>query len=268
MDDPTAQTSMHSPKTELERVLLALVNGAPCLMFVKDVAFRYRFVNRRFAEYGPHSVDTVVGLTDHDITPKEVADALRVAEVQVMATDAPLEYEEEVPTPVGVRHFLTVKFPVHDESGALVGLAGMVTDVTERKRREAERERLIAHQSDELRELSTPLLPIADGVLAMPLIGAIGPARAEEIVRTLIRGISEQEARFALIDITGVHTIDAEVAAMLVNTASAARLLGAEVVLTGVKPGIALALVDLGVVLAGVTTMGTLASGISYALRR
>lgn len=272
MAEHTARNSTHSPKTELERVLLALVNGSSSLMFVKDTAFRYLFVNRRFAEYGPHSVDTVVGLTDHDITTKEVADALRTAEVEVMATDAPLEYEEEVPTPVGVRHFLTIKFPVRDETGALVGLAGMVTDITERKRQEAERltarERVIAHQSDELRELSTPLLPIADGVLAMPLIGAISPARAEEIIRTLVRGISAQRARFALIDVTGVHSIDAEVATMLVSTARAARMLGAEVVLTGIKPPVALALVHLGVDLASVTTMGTLASGISFALRR
>jgi len=272
MAEHAPQNSTHSPKTELERVLLALVNGSPSLMFVKDAAFRYLFVNTRFAEYGPHSVDTMVGLTDHDITSKGVADALRTAEVQVMATNAPLEYEEEVPTPVGVRHFLTVKFPVRDEAGALIGLAGMVTDITERKRREAEllaaRERVIAHQSDELRELSTPLLPIADGVLAMPLIGAISPARAEEIVGTLIRGISAQRARFALLDVTGVHTMDADVAAMLVSTARAARLLGAEVVLTGISPAIALALVNLGVDLTGVTTMGTLASGISFALRR
>lgn len=272
MTEHNPQNSTHSPKTELERVLLALVNGSPSLMFVKDTAFRYLFVNSRFAEYGPQSVDSMVGLTDHDITPKEVADALRTAEVQVLATNAPLEYEEDVPTPVGVRHFLTIKFPVRDETGAIIGLAGTVTDITERKRREAERlaaqEQVIAHQSDELRELSTPLLPIADGVLAMPLIGALSPARADEILHTLLRGISARRATLALLDVTGVHTIDVKVAAMLVNIARAARLLGAEVVLTGISPAVALALVGLGVDLTGVTTMGTLASGISFALRR
>jgi len=272
MAEHTAQDSMHSPKTGLERILLALVNGLPSLVFVKDTAFRYLFVNKRFAEYGPHTVDSMVGLTDHDITPREVADALRIAEVQVLATDAPLEYEEEVPTPVGVRYFLTTKFPVHDETGALLGLAGTVVDITERKRRNAERlaaqEQVIARQSDALRELSTPLLPIADGVLAMPLIGVISPARAEEIQHTLLRGISAQRARLALLDVTGVHTMDADVARMLVSTASAARLLGAEVVLTGIPPAVALALVELDVDLTNVKTMGTLASGISFALRR
>ena len=272
MTEHNAQISTHSPQTQLERVLLALVNGSPSLIFVKDLEFRYLFVNSRFVEYGPHSVDSMVGLTDHDITPKEVADALRVAEVQVMATSAPLEYEEEVPTPVGVRHFLTLKFPVRDETGAIIGLTGMVTDITDRKRREAERlaeqERVIAHQSDELRERSTPLLPIADGVLAMPLIGAISPTRAGEILHTLLRGISAQRARFALLDVTGVHTMDVEVATTLVGIARAARLLGAEVVLTGISPAVALVLVGLGVDLTGVTTMATLASGISFALRR
>lgn len=262
---------MHSPTTELERVLLALVNGSPSLIFVKDTEFRYLFVNNRFAEYGPQTVDTIVGLTDHDITSKEVADALRVAEARVMATNAPLEYEEEVPTPVGVRHFLTIKFPVRDATGAIFGLAGMVTDITERKRREAERlaarEQVIAHQDDVLRELSTPLIPIADGVLAVPLIGTIGPARADQILQTLLAGISARRIRLVLLDVTGVHTVDAEVARMLVSTARAAGLLGAEVVLTGISPAVALELVGLGVDLGRITTMGTLASAISVALR-
>ncbi len=271
MTERTANYSRHSPTTELERILLALVNESPSLVFVKDTAFRYLFVNSRFAEYGPHTVETIVGLTDHDITSREVADALRVAEARVMATNAPLEYEEEVPTPVGMRHFLTIKFPVHDATGALIGLAGMVTDITERKRREADRlaarEQVIADQDDVLRELSTPLIPIADGVLVMPLIGTIGRARAEQVLQTLLAGIAARRARLVLLDVTGVHTVDAGVAGMLVSAGSAARMLGAEVVLTGISPAIAVALVELGVDLAGMTTMGTLASAISVALR-
>ena len=152
------------------------------------------------------------------------------------------------------------------------GRAGRATDITDRRRREAERlaeqERVIAHQSDELRERSTPLLPFSDGVLAMPLIGAISPTRAGEILHTLLRGISAQRARFALLDVTGVHTMDVEVATTLVGIARAARLLGAEVVLTGISPAVALVLVGLGVGLTGGTAMATLASGISFALRR
>jgi PAS domain S-box-containing protein len=157
------------------------------------------------------------------------------------------------------------------------GLAGRVTvmrDITERRRAEeaaraalVEQETLRAQQAV-LAELSTPILPITEDVLVLPLIGAINPERAAEVQRALVEGVSRHRARAAILDVTGVPAVDASIAAALIAAARAARLLGAEVILTGIGPAVAQRLVDLGVDLGGVITGGTLQQGVSHALAR
>lgn len=137
---------------------------------------------------------------------------------------------------------------------------------------ETERELLqgevIAAQQAALRELSTPLIPVAAGVLVMPLVGAIDSRRAQQILEGLLTGIGEQKARAAIIDITGVKVVDTQVAGALLQAAQAARLLGAELILTGISPEVAQTLVQIGADLSGLATRGSLQSGIAYALGR
>jgi PAS domain S-box-containing protein len=257
--------------TPSEKHLLTLLDSAPILVFLKDVRSRYVFINKYFERFGTMTADQVVGLTDHDFRPLEVAEKLRVDEEQVMSTRAALEYEEYIMTEVGPRYFRTVKYPVFDAQGELFGVGGFVTNITEQKRIEAERlaeqQRVIAAQETTLRELSTPLLPIAEGILAMPLIGTIDSLRAREILEALLRGITEQRARVAILDVTGIHLMDGEVANAIVGAARAARLLGARVVLTGISPAVAQTLVTLGADLSDVTVLATLASGIAFAIK-
>jgi len=127
---------------------------------------------------------------------------------------------------------------------------------------------IIAAQQSALRELSTPLIPILEGVVAMPLIGAIDSARAQQIMETLLEGIGEKRASIAILDITGVRVVDTQVANALIRTAQAAQLLGARVILTGITPEVAQTLVQLGVNLSSVLAHSTLQSGIAYALAR
>jgi rsbT co-antagonist protein RsbR len=145
-------------------------------------------------------------------------------------------------------------------------------NVTEQRRIERERtemqEQIIAAQQATLRELSTPLMPIADGVIAMPLIGAIDTMRAQQIMETLLNGVAEYRAQVAIIDITGVKVVDTQVAGALVRAAQASRMLGAQVVLTGISPEIAQTLVHIGAELRDMTTRATLQEGIDYALKR
>jgi rsbT co-antagonist protein RsbR len=154
--------------------------------------------------------------------------------------------------------------------GALQQVLGGASDITGEIEGEAERaaqrERLIQAQQDALRELSTPLIPIADEVIAMPLIGTIDSARAAQILEVLLNGITAQAAAVAILDITGVRVVDSQVADALIRVAKAARLLGADVVLTGISPAIAQTLVELGAELSGVVTRGNFQSGIAYAL--
>ena len=123
-------------------------------------------------------------------------------------------------------------------------------------------------QSIALRELSTPLVPITDGLVAMPIVGAIDSLRAQQIMETLLEGISELQADIAILDITGVRVVDTQVAAALLAAAQAAQLLGALVVLTGISAEVAQALVHLGAEMRGIVTRSNLQSGIAYAFEQ
>lgn len=147
-----------------------------------------------------------------------------------------------------------------------------VTDITDRvlveeaAHRARLQEEIIRSQEALLSELSTPLIPISDSVVIMPLIGTIDTRRAQQLLDTLLEGIQNQRARVAILDITGVTTVDTMIAGVLVNAASAARMLGAQVILTGLRAEVARSLVHLGVDLGSVVTRASLQSGVAYAI--
>ena len=127
-------------------------------------------------------------------------------------------------------------------------------------------QQVIDSQQATLRELSTPLVPIADGVVAMPLVGTIDSQRAQQIIETLLEGISQRQAETAILDITGVKVVDTHVAQALLRAAQAAALLGAQVILTGIQADVAQSLVQLGADLNRIVTRSDLQAGIAYAL--
>src|SRR5262249_55019021 len=118
-----------------------------------------------------------------------------------------------------------------------------------------------------LAQLSTPLLPISDDILVLPLIGAINEERARQVIQALVEGVARSGARIAILDITGVADVDAHVADALLRAARAVRLLGARVILTGIRPEVAQRLVELGADLTGIDAHGTLQRGVADALR-
>lgn len=129
------------------------------------------------------------------------------------------------------------------------------------------REEVIARQQQELMELSTPVVKIWEGVVAVPLIGTLDSARTQVVMENLLARIVENSASVAIIDITGVPTVDTLVAQHLIKTVAAARLMGAECIISGIRPQIAQTIVHLGVVLENVTTKASLADAILVALR-
>jgi anti-anti-sigma regulatory factor len=153
-------------------------------------------------------------------------------------------------------------------------LAVMLVDVTERKRAEKALRQSIAleetiqAQNAVLAELSTPLIPISDQIVAMPLIGSVDSRRAQQVIETLLQGIATSGAQIAILDITGVPVVDTQVADALLRAAQAVKLLGAQVVLTGIRPEVAQTLVGLGTDLRGIVTRSSLQSGIAYATTR
>lgn len=151
---------------------------------------------------------------------------------------------------------------VRDAEGAPVEIIGAWRDITASVRDEE----LIRSQASALTELSTPLIPISDHVVVMPLIGTMDSQRAAQVLETLLEGVSARRASVAILDITGVSVVDTHVANALLQAAKAVRLLGAEVVLTGIRPDVALTLVGLGLDLTGIVTKGTLQAGIVHAM--
>src|SRR5437660_1403951 len=136
-----------------------------------------------------------------------------------------------------------------------------------RQQRAQLRERIIREQQEAIRELSTPVLQVRERLLILPIIGVIDPQRARQLTEQLLRGIRTNRAKVVVLDITGVPYIDSPVANHLVQTVEAARLASATVIVTGLSPEIAQTLVNIGVDLGKMNTVGDLQGGIEEAER-
>jgi rsbT co-antagonist protein RsbR len=130
------------------------------------------------------------------------------------------------------------------------------------------REEVITRQQQEMLELSTPVVKLWDGILALPLIGTLDSARTQIVMEALLQRIVETGSSVAIIDITGVPTVDTLVAQHLLKTVTAARLMGADCIISGIRPQIAQTIVHLGVALGDVTTKSNLADAFVIALQR
>lgn len=130
------------------------------------------------------------------------------------------------------------------------------------------REEVIRLQQQEMLELSTPVIKLWEGILALPLIGTLDSARTQIVMETLLQKIVETGSSVAIIDITGVPTVDTLVAQHLIKTVTAARLMGADCIISGIRPQIAQTIVHLGVGLGDVTTKASLADALMIALTR
>ncbi len=130
------------------------------------------------------------------------------------------------------------------------------------------REAVILRQQEDMLELSTPVVSLAEGILALPLIGTLDSARTQVVMESLLQRIVETGSTVAIIDITGVPTVDTLVAQHLLKTVTAARLMGADCLISGIRPQIAQTIVHLGVELGNVATKATLAAAFAMALDR
>jgi PAS domain S-box-containing protein len=151
---------------------------------------------------------------------------------------------------------------LRDKEGNLLGFGKVTRDLTDRK----QAEETIARQAQEILEVATPVVQVWDGVVAAPLIGTLDSQRTEQFMERLLQRIVETNSPVALVDITGVPTIDTQTAQHLIETITAVRMLGAQVVLTGVRPALAQTLVHLGIDLSHIVTRSSLSAGLRVAL--
>jgi anti-anti-sigma regulatory factor len=232
-------------------------------------SLRLVFTNRAMRVVSGFAIDAEIGKTIVAIFPNALESGLAqiYAEVARSGQERDLgevQYGDDRVTPAT---FAVRAFQLHQDYVCV-----MVENVTERKRAEAAmrqtivQEEMINAQAQALAELSTPLLAISATTVVMPLIGVVDSRRVHQMMDALLSGVAERRATSVILDITGVPIVDTQVANALLQAAQAVKLLGAQVILTGIRPEIAQTLVGLGTDLRGLLTRGTLQDGIAAVL--
>jgi rsbT co-antagonist protein RsbR len=269
--DITERKQAEKTLYEQQALLQGILDNAPFGLFAVERDGRYVMCSRVAAANLGLTPEQVVGKTDYAILPQAVADANAEKYQRILDTGNFQEHEfvlEQANEPSQV--FLHNWFPISDPNGQRYAVCGIISNITERKQAEAERanfqEQIIAAQRHALQELSTPLIPISDDVVIMPLVGSIDSRRAQQVMEALLEGVAHYQADTVILDITGVRVVDTQVANAFLRAAQAVQLLGARVILTGIQPEIAQTIVQLGADMSGIATHGSLQSGIATVL--
>lgn len=253
------------------RIFKAMIENAPDGFALADMDGKLRYLNPAYYTTLGYDEGELIGqpLTNHlDEAPNYIGNLVQQVTSEGL-WQGELTYKHANGTLVPG---LGSSFIVYDAAGQPLGLCGIFRDITEQKRAGAERtalqEQVIEAQRAALRELSAPLLPFSNHAMILPLIGSVDTQRAQQIMETLLEGVAQHQADIVIVDITGVQVVDTQVANALIQTAQAVQLLGARVVLTGIGPAMAQTLIHLGADLSNIVTLGTLQSGIAYAMKQ
>jgi len=237
-----------------------------------DIHGIYTYVSPSVQDILGYEPDEVVGKNFFDlISPEQVRRAQAEFE-RVSAMREPIKALEIVHLHKdGYEvHIETNGAPFFDADDMLQGYRGINRDISKQKRVEAEQERLqqeiIDAQRQTLQELSTPIIPVMDQIIVIPLIGSIDTLRARDITRALLAGIGDYRAKVVILDITGVPVIDSGVASYLNKSIQAARLKGAHTIITGISDAVAETIVDLGIDWSEIETLSDLQTGLVTAL--
>lgn len=255
--------------------LQSMLNTFPDPIFIKDRQHRWVVCNQALCDLLGKPYEAVLGRSDPDFLAPEEVEIFWQRDDEVFA-GVPSTNEEVLTSTDGtIRTIWTRKFPMRNSAGQIIGLCSMITDITDLKRRQAEIERLeasleekaaiIAGQNALLEQLSVPVIQIWEGVLLVPLVGAIDSRRAAQVMENLLESIGREGAEIVIIDITGVPMVDTSVASHLVRAVQAAQLLGCQSVMVGISPEIAQTLVGLGIDFSRITTRASLQNGLEYA---
>lgn len=244
-----------------EELVRLFVTYTPAAFAMFDRDMRYILVSKRHLDDFGLREEDVLGRCHYDVFP-DMPKHWKAIHERCLAGASEGNDEEPFPRANGHVEWGSWKlFPWHTPSGEIGGIMLFSEVITKRKQLEDQ----LRMQAKTLLELSAPIVPISQGVLVLPLVGALDAARAEQMMQNLLAKVVERQARVAIIDVTGVPHIDTSSANALLQVARAVRLLGAQVVLTGIRPEVSQAIVSLNIDLTGIVTRRDLQSGIAFA---
>ncbi|MDI1432406.1 PAS domain-containing protein [Polyangium sorediatum] len=291
--DVTEQLRAERDLREQQDFIRQVIDCDPNLIFVKDDCGTFLLANKAFADIFGKTAEEIVGQHERALNEHARADGFLSIDQQVFATLEERTVEEEILWHTGeLRWYQTTKRPLVRPSGE-VHVLGCSVDITtrlethrkleeaatevERRAVEAFRQAeakaalveeldqklgIIETQHQEILTLSAPLLEVAEGVLAVPIVGAMTQTRAEEIMHRLLAAIVERQVANVVLDLTGLETIEMHTADHLMSIVRAIRLLGADAAISGIRPAVAQTIVELGIDLSGFVTKRTLRSAI------
>jgi len=211
------------------------------------------------------TADEIIGQSfERFYPPEDIEKGKTKQEIEVATRTGRYEDEGWRVRKDGTRFWANVVLTaLRDENGKLLGFGKVTRDLTERRQSEES----IRSQANEIFEMAVvPVVQVWEGILLVPLIGTLDSQRTQQLMERLLQRVTETGSAVALLDITGVPTIDSQTAQHLIETVSAVRLLGADVILTGVRPIIAQTLVHLGIDLSHIITRASLTAGLRMAL--
>lgn len=254
-----------------EERLRAIIEKIPVGVCITTQEQHFEYVNPAYCEIYGYAPEELIGNPFTMVVPEENRPLMRALHDKFVEEGTEIRGEWTVVRKDGT------PLTILADAAAITGEDGnprkvtFVMDITPLKQAEQERqllqEQIIEAQQAAIRELSTPLIPLSDSVVLMPLIGSIDTNRAQQVMEALLEGIAMHQADIAILDITGVSVVDTQVANALIQSAQAVRLLGAQVILTGIGPAMAQTLVHLGADLSSIQTRGSLQRAIIDALR-
>ena len=252
------------------RLFYTITEGAPDPIGAVDLDDTIIYLNPAYREMVGGG-EELIGQHISVIFPGESIEEREANRREVLEKGA-WKGELELRTVQGERIYCQAsRFVVRDEQDNPVFIAAILRNLTEQQRQDQERQalqdQLIEAQQNAIRELSSPLIPLSNNLLLMPLIGSIDSNRAQIIMETLLEGVAQHQANKAIVDITGVSVVDTQVANAIIQAAQAVKLLGAQTILTGIGPTMAQTLIHLGADLSSIVTYGNLQQGIAAAMQ-
>jgi PAS domain S-box-containing protein len=232
---------------------------------------KFVWANSRMEEIFGYSGDELVGQTSEMLYPSlQDYEELGEEAYPLLAQAQSYNIERLMKRKDGVEFWCSLTGRAVNPDDLDQGTIWTVEDITGRKEAEKEREQLqqevIQAQQEAIKELSTPVIPLMEGVIVMPLVGSIDTLRARDVTRSLLAGISEHQAKVVIVDITGVTVVDTGVVNYLNKTIQAAKLKGARTIVTGISDAVAETIVELGIDWSNIETLRDLQSGLAVAL--